>query len=143
MYSNQAIISGFVACLLAQLIKFVTTFVKKGRPDFRILTTTGGMPSSHTSLVTGLATSVGLQTGFGSVTFDIALALAFVVMYDAAGVRQAAGKQAKVLNKIMFELQHSLSFREEHLKELLGHTPLEVIAGAALGILVAILMGQL
>lgn len=143
MFSNQAIISGLLAGSIAQLIKFVTTYIKKGRPDFRTLVTTGGMPSSHTALVTGLATAVGLLTGFGSVTFDIALALAMVVMYDASGVRQAAGKQAKVLNKIMFELQHSLSFKEEHLKELLGHTPLEVIAGAALGILVAILLGQM
>ncbi|HEY9766497.1 MAG TPA: divergent PAP2 family protein, partial [Chroococcales cyanobacterium] len=100
------------------------------------------MPSSHTALVSGLATSIGLREGFGSSSFDIALTFALIVMYDAAGVRQAAGKQAKVLNKMLFELKNSLSFREDHLKELLGHTPREVIAGAFLGIAVSFFLGR-
>ncbi|MGE5707205.1 MAG: divergent PAP2 family protein [Bacteroidota bacterium] len=142
MFANQAIISGIAAGSIAQLIKFVTAYIRRGRPDFRSLVTTGGMPSSHTALVMGLATSVGLQAGFHTIPFDISIAFAAIVMYDAAGVRQAAGKQAKVLNRIIFDLQNSLSFKEENLKELLGHTPREVIGGAILGIVVAFALSQ-
>jgi Uncharacterized protein conserved in bacteria len=77
------------------------------------------------------------------VIFDVSLVLAMVVMYDAAGVRRAAGKQARIINRIIFDLQHSLSFKESHLKELLGHTPLEVVGGAILGILVAFVLNAL
>ncbi|HBN09824.1 MAG TPA: hypothetical protein DD435_14630 [Cyanobacteria bacterium UBA8530] len=142
MLSNPSILSGLFAGSIAQLFKFATTYIRKGRPDFRSLVTTGGMPSSHTALVSGLATSIGIREGFGSSSFDIALTFALIVMYDAAGVRQAAGKQAKVLNKMLFELKNSLSFREDHLKELLGHTPREVIAGAFLGIAVSFFLGR-
>jgi acid phosphatase family membrane protein YuiD len=136
--SNQALIAGVVGAVIAQLIKFFTLLIREKRIDVRTLVTTGGMPSSHTALVAGLATSVGLLEGFNSVIFDVSLVLAMVVMYDAAGVRRAAGKQARIINQIIFDLQHSLSFKESHLKELLGHTPLEVIGGAILGILVAL-----
>lgn len=136
--SNQALIAGVLGAVIAQLIKFVTLLIRERRIDVRTLVTTGGMPSSHTALVVGLATSVGLLEGFNSVIFDVSLVLAMVVMYDAAGVRRAAGKQARIINQIIFDLQHSLSFKESHLKELLGHTPLEVVGGAILGILVAL-----
>ena len=141
--SNQALIAGVLGAVIAQLIKFFTLLIRERRIDVRTLVTTGGMPSSHTALVTGLATSVGLLEGFNSVIFDVSLVLAMVVMYDAAGVRRAAGKQARIINQIIFDLQHSLSFKESHLKELLGHTPLEVIGGAILGILVAVGLSSL
>ncbi len=141
--SNQALIAGVVGAVIAQLIKFFTLLIREKRIDVRTLVTTGGMPSSHTALVAGLATSVGLLEGFSSVIFDVSLVLAMVVMYDAAGVRRAAGKQARIINQIIFDLQHSLSFKESHLKELLGHTPLEVIGGAFLGILVALALNSL
>ncbi len=136
--SNQALLAGVLGAVIAQLIKFFTLLIRERRIDVRTLVTTGGMPSSHTALVTGLCTSVGLLEGFTSTIFDVSLVLAMVVMYDAAGVRRAAGKQARIINRIIFDLQHSLSFKESHLKELLGHTPLEVIGGAILGILVAL-----
>ncbi len=136
--SNQALFAGLLGALIAQLIKFFTLLIREKRIDVRTLVTTGGMPSSHTALVTGLTASVGLLEGFSSTLFDVSLVLAMVVMYDAAGVRRAAGKQARIINQIIFDLQHSLSFKESHLKELLGHTPLEVIGGAILGILVAL-----
>ena len=136
--SHQALIAGILGAVIAQLIKFFTLLIFERRIDVRTLVTTGGMPSSHTALVVGLATSVGLLEGFNSVIFDVSLVLAMVVMYDAAGVRRAAGKQARIINRIIFDLQHSLSFKESHLKELLGHTPLEVVGGAILGILVAL-----
>ena len=136
--AHQALIAGILGAIIAQLIKFVTLLIRERRIDVRTLVTTGGMPSSHTALVVGLATSVGLLEGFNSVIFDVSLVLAMVVMYDAAGVRRAAGKQARIINQIIFDLQHSLSFKESRLKELLGHTPLEVVGGAILGILVAV-----
>lgn len=136
--AHQALIAGILGAIIAQLIKFVTLLIRERRIDVRTLVTTGGMPSSHTALVVGLATSVGLLEGFNSVIFDVSLVLAMVVMYDAAGVRRAAGKQARIINQIIFDLQHSLSFKESRLKELLGHTPLEVVGGAILGILVAL-----
>jgi acid phosphatase family membrane protein YuiD len=107
--------------------------------NFRYLVTSGGMPSSHSSLVVCLAASTGLVDGWGATSFAIAVVLAMVVMYDAAGVRQAAGKQARVLNKIMddWARSQSLSISEERLKELLGHTPRQVVMGALLGIFIA------
>lgn len=143
MIQNQALLAGVIGLTLAQLIKFVTVLVRQGRIDIRTLVTTGGMPSSHTALVTGLTTTVGLLDGVHSTLFDVSLVFAFIVMYDAAGVRQAAGRQAKVLNKIVEDLQHSLSFKESHLKELLGHTPREVIGGALLGVAVAFALNLL
>lgn len=140
---NQALVAGVIASVIAQLIKFFTVLIRDRRIDVRTLVTTGGMPSSHTALVMGLATSVGLIEGFNSTIFDVALVLAMVVMYDAAGVRRAAGKQARIINRIIFDLQHSLSFKESHLKELLGHTPLEVIGGAVLGAVVALTLNSL
>ena len=143
MIQNQALLAGVVALTLAQLIKFSSVLIRQGKIDIRTLVTTGGMPSSHTGLVVALTTTVGLLHGFHSTLFDVSTVFAFVVMYDAAGVRQAAGKQARVLNKIVEELQHSLSFKESHLKELLGHTPREVIGGAFLGVAVAFAINAL
>ena len=102
----------------------------------------GGMPSAHSAFVTALAASMGLNYGFDSAYFAIAAALAVVVMYDAAGVRRAAGKQAAKINKIIKHLMDKRSGyqdTQEQLRELLGHTPLEVLAGALLGIIIAIL----
>ncbi len=143
MIQNQALVAGVVGLTLAQLIKFVTVLVKNRKIDIRTLVTTGGMPSSHTALVVGLTTTVGILEGVHSPIFDVSLVFAFIVMYDAAGVRQAAGRQARVLNKIVEDLQHSLSFKESHLKELLGHTPREVIGGAILGVAVAFAINAL
>lgn len=137
MIQNQALLAGVISLALAQFIKFFGVLLRQGKIDVRTLVTTGGMPSSHTGLVVGLTTTVGLLDGIHSTLFDVSMVFAFIVMYDAAGVRQAAGKQARVLNKIVEDLQHSLSFKESHLKELLGHTPREVIGGAILGVAVA------
>ena len=100
------------------------------------------MPSSHTALVVSLATATGIHTGFNSPLFALSVVLASIVMYDAAGVRRAAGKQAKVINKLIVEMEVQHSVRETRLKELLGHTPLEVLAGALLGILIAYAFGK-
>lgn len=121
------------AWVIAQLTKTVIVAVKEKRVNFHRLVGTGGMPSSHTTFVTALATGVGLTEGFDTSIFALAAAFALVVMYDAAGVRRAAGKQAKVLNRIVNDI-YKKDFHPERLRELLGHTPFEVLVGAVFGI---------
>ena len=125
---------------IAQLLKVIHTIIKDKKIDFRRCVGSGGMPSSHSSFVTSLATSVGILEGFSGPVFAIAAVLALVVMYDAAGVRRAAGQQAKILNKIVEEWENAdFAHTDKRLKELLGHTPKEVFAGALLGMLIAVL----
>ncbi len=134
---NHVLIVSVLACLVAQASKLVVELVQHGKINFRVLTTTGGMPSAHSAFVGALAAGVGQQIGWASPEFAIAVVFAVIVMYDAAGVRQAAGKQARILNQMIDELfQEHPQFNEDRLKELLGHTPVQVIVGLALGILV-------
>ena len=134
----EAIFSGLMAAFFAQLIKFIIFTIKSKKINFKIFTTTGGMPSSHSAGVMGLSTSVGLIRGFDSIVFAIALGYALITMYDAAGVRRAAGKTAACLNRMMEDFyKHDVQAIGGKLKELLGHTPLEVIMGAIFGILFA------
>jgi len=129
-----------IACLIAQLSKLIIELVKNHKINFRVLTSTGGMPSAHSTLVTALATGVGQTIGWNSPEFALATIFAIIVMYDAAGVRQAAGKQARVLNQMIDELFSDKSeFNEDRLKELLGHTPVQVIVGLILGITISLL----
>ncbi|KAH7515539.1 hypothetical protein FEM48_Zijuj10G0037500 [Ziziphus jujuba var. spinosa] len=116
------------------------TMYREKRWDFKKLVGSGGMPSSHSSTVTALAAAIGFQEGFGGSVFALALTLACVVMYDATGVRLHAGRQAEVLNQIVYELpaEHPLA-ESRPLRELLGHTPPQVIAGGLLGTLTAII----
>ncbi|MGK7876393.1 MAG: divergent PAP2 family protein [Xenococcaceae cyanobacterium] len=132
---NQVLVVALLACFMAQGLKVVIELIKNGKVNFRFLVTTGGMPSAHSALVGSLATGVGQTVGWSSPEFAIACLFAVIVMYDAAGVRQAAGKQARLLNQIIDELfQEGKEFNEERLKELLGHTPFQVFVGLALGI---------
>jgi acid phosphatase family membrane protein YuiD len=137
---NQVLIAGAIALFSAQSLKIITNMVKERRFNFRVVVGTGGMPSSHTALVMAVTTTVGLTEGWTSPLFDVSLVFSSIVMYDATGVRQAAGKQAAILNKIMEELSTSHVFQEQRLKELLGHTRLEVVGGALYGVLVAMLL---
>ena len=112
---------------------------RQRRLNLRVLAETGGMPSSHSALVTGLTFGIGRLNGFNSAPFAIALIFSFVVMYDAAGVRRAAGRQAAVLNRLVEDLVAMRGIREDRLRELLGHTPVEVLVGAVLGAAVGLL----
>ncbi|CAI9093258.1 OLC1v1028721C1 [Oldenlandia corymbosa var. corymbosa] len=138
IFSNYALISAVLAFAIAQSFKFVTSWYREKKWDLKQLVGSGGMPSSHSSTVTALAMGVGYQDGFGGPSFAIALILASVVMYDATGVRLHAGRQAEVLNQIVCELpsEHPLS-ESRPLRELLGHTPPQVVAGGFLGIVTA------
>jgi len=124
---------------IAQLIKIIIDIIETKSLDLKLIMSSGGMPSSHTSFVTSLGFSVGFAEGFDSICFAMCFVLAMVVMYDAAGVRRAAGKQAAVLNIIMDRLEDHGFRIDVKLKELLGHTPIEVGAGAVLGFVMSVI----
>ena len=134
----EALSCGILSAFLAQVIKFFIFTIKTKRINFKIFTTTGGMPSSHSAGVMGLSTIVGIITGFDSIAFAMSLGFALITMYDAAGVRRAAGKTAACLNRMMEDYyNHDLQAIGGKLKELLGHTPFEVYMGALFGIVFA------
>lgn len=137
---NPILNASLLAWLVAQVLKVLTHLLRKRRLDFRRLIGAGGMPSSHSSFVTALATGVGIEEGWRSPIAALALVFALIVMYDAAGVRYAAGQQAIILNHIVDEYFTEGRIQQKRLKELIGHTPIEVIAGAALGFLIAVLI---
>ena len=135
--SNHAFLAALFAWMVAQILKVFTKFLFQKKWDFKRLAGSGGLPSSHSAFVMALSTNIGRQTGFNSTQYAIALAMGLIIMYDAAGVRRAAGTQAKIINKLIDDVYHQRpEFMKETLKELIGHTPFEVIAGAALGILI-------
>lgn len=137
---NKILDLSIMAWAAAQILKVLLTLITKGRWDWRHILSSGGMPSSHSAFVCACASAVGMMQGFGSVSFSIAAVVAIVVMYDAANVRKAAGEQAKILNYIMehwTEMKPALFGKE--LKELLGHTPFQVLMGGLLGIGVGLL----
>ncbi|MEM1280829.1 MAG: divergent PAP2 family protein [Cyanobacteria bacterium P01_H01_bin.152] len=138
IFHNRVLIVALAACLLAQFLKLVFELIVHRKINMRVLVETGGMPSSHSALVTALSFGIGQTMGWASPAFAVTVVFAVIVMYDAAGVRQAAGKQAKILNQIIDELfQEKPEFNEERLKELLGHTPVQVIVGSMLGFVVS------
>ena len=137
----EIITVGLIGGFLAQMIKMLSYTAFYRKVNFKLLVQTGGMPSSHSSSVTAMATSTGLISGFSSVDFAIAIGIALIVMYDAAGVRQAAGKMAGILNRITEDFyKHHPEHIPDRLRELLGHTPFEVFIGALFGIGLAIML---
>ena len=142
VFGNRILDIVVIAWFAAQGYKALTTLIKEKQFNLRKFTESGGMPSSHTSSVMALVTSIGMQEGMASAQFAMSLVFAIVVMYDAAGVRRAAGKQAGVLNRLIHSLgkkDNSIKIEVE-LKELIGHTPFEVLVGAVLGFFVAFLL---
>ena len=126
----------------AQVLKLLISIALYRKFDINYLITGGGMPSSHSSLVCATAVSCGISTGFGSTVFAVAAVLAFIVMYDAANVRRETGEQSKVLNYIMHNwAEYRPEDFERDLKELVGHTPLQVVAGGILGAVVGLAGG--
>ena len=138
-FTNYVLICSFAAWLGAQVLKSILFIVKNHRFDFQVLVSSGGMPSSHSATVTAMVTAVAKVCGTGSAEFAVAFILAFIVMYDACGVRRAAGEQAKVLNRIVLDIQKGdTKYLDKKLKELIGHTPVQVLGGALFGILLAV-----
>ena len=134
---NKIFITTLFAWVIAQTIKVTIGVIAEKKFDFRWFIGTGGMPSSHTAGACCLATAMGLEYGFDGPYFALAASFAIVVMFDAQGVRRATGRQAHILNKIMEDIYWQGRIQESRLRELIGHTPLEVISGFALGVLVA------
>ncbi len=134
----EALICGILGAVIAQIIKVITYIFIHKRINFKIFTTTGGMPSSHTAGVIAMSTSVGLIQGFDSLIFAVSLGFSLIVMQDASGVRRAAGKTAATLNRLVDEFVQKNHEVKPYatLKELLGHTPLEVFCGMILGIII-------
>ncbi len=140
IFKNEIFSIAFISWFIAQVTKVFLTVIKDKKLDFKRLIGSGGFPSSHTSFVMGMSTAVGLKMGFNSVYYAIAFTMSLVVMYDASGVRRSVGKQAEILNAIMEDLYAHKQIGDDKLKELVGHTPFEVLAGAILGVIVANLM---
>ena len=137
LLQNQELIAGLIAWLLAQIIKLPLDYLWTRKWNWALLITTGGMPSSHSSLVTGTVFAIGLYNGFDSPLFALGVAITMIVTYDAAGVRRQAGIHAQRINVLFDELLRGHIFSEKDLREVLGHTPLEVAGGILLGIIVA------
>jgi uncharacterized protein len=136
--NNSVLLVAITANFAAQLIKFILTFAQTGELRPHVLVEPGGMPSSHSALVAALAGGIGRTQGWDTPQFAIASVFAVIVMYDAAGIRLAAGKQAKVINQLVGEIfDTETGIDIDPLKELLGHTPIQVFAGAVLGIAIA------
>jgi len=140
LFSTPWFWSAFTGWMLAQLCKLTAVLITERRLDIGYFVSTGGMPSAHSAMVSALATAISLTEGFGAPVAILTWCFAGVTMFDAAGVRNAAGEQARILNQIVDELfkEHRLS--EKRLKELLGHTRFEVFVGMLMGILSAIIV---
>lgn len=137
LLQNKALIAGLIAWALAQVIKIPLDYLRTRRWNWALLFTTGGMPSSHSALVTSTTLAVGLYYGFDHPTFALGVAITMIVTYDAAGVRQQAGIHAQRINVIFEELLRGHPINEKDLRVVLGHTPLEVVGGILLGLVVA------
>ena len=137
-FTNPIFLSWLTACLIAQSIKILLGVMRLKRFDFRWLLGTGGMPSTHAAGVTALSTAIGCQIGFDSPLFATAVAFTVITLFDAQGVRRLTGIQAQVLNKIMEDMYFKRRIQEQRLKELLGHTPIEVLAGMGVGVVTAL-----
>ncbi len=134
---NKALIAGLSAWALAQVIKIPLDYLRTRRWNWALLFTSGGMPSSHSALITATTLAIGLYYGFDHPAFALGVAITMIVTYDAAGVRQQAGIHAQRINVIFEELLHGHPINEKDLRVVLGHTPLEVTGGILLGLVVA------
>ncbi len=138
-FQNQVFVTVLVAWFIAQGAKVLLGVIAERRFNFRWFVDTGGMPSSHAATVSALATAIGLKYGLKSPIFAITLVFAWIILMDAQGFRRSVGKQAETLNVILDDIYWKKKVREERLKEFLGHTPVEVLIGTVIGILVAII----
>ncbi len=140
LLDNRILLASFLAWAVAQVSKTFIDLIQQRRLILSRLVSSGGMPSSHSALVTGLATATGRVSGVSSASFAIAVVVASIVMYDAAGVRRAVSIQARILNQMIEELFEGKPLAEKRLRELIGHTPVQVFVGALLGICIGILV---
>lgn len=140
LFDNRILLASSLAWVVAQVSKTIYELIRQRELRLSRLVSSGGMPSSHSALVTGLATATGRVMGLSSATFAITVVLASIVMYDAAGVRRAVSIQARILNQMIDEAFQGHPFAEKRLRELIGHTPIQVFVGGLLGIGIALLL---
>ena len=140
LLDNRILVASFMAWAVAQVSKTIIDLIQQRKLILGRLVSSGGMPSSHSALVTGLATATGRVAGIDSAAFAIAVVLASIVMYDAAGVRRAVSIQARILKQMIDEAFQGSPMAEKRLRELIGHTPIQVIVGGLLGIGIGLLV---
>ena len=140
---NITLWTAVLAWAVAQIIKTAVEYGRTKKINVTLLFGSGGMPSSHTSFVCAMTTAVGLRNGFETSVFALCCVFSLVVMYDSAGVRRAAGKQAEIINQLVEVIENTGIQMDKKLKELLGHSPVEVAAGAVLGIVIAVVAARL
>lgn len=138
IFQNKVLIAVMLGWLLAQALKIPTEYLRSRRWLWTMFFAAGGMPSSHTALMVAGTLAVALYHGFDNPLFGVAVAVTMIIAHDAAGVRRQAGKHAERINVLFDELLKGHMWSEDDLKEVIGHTPLEVIGGIILGLLVAI-----
>jgi len=139
-FSNRIFLAWFFACLLAQLIKISLGVIRERRFDFRWFLETGGMPSTHAAGVTALSTAVGIKVGVDTPLFAVAVVFTVITLFDAQGVRRWSGRQAQILNKMLDDIYFKRRIQEQRLKELLGHTPIQVLGGMGVGFLTGLVI---
>ena len=139
LLQNPAFVSGMLAWLTAQILKLPIEYWRKGKWNWGYLLSAGGMPSSHSALMISVTLGIGLHDGFSSDLFALAVAVSMVVVYDAAGVRREAGRHAEKINVLINELLAGHPVSDRQLREVLGHTPMEVVGGVFLGLVVGFL----
>ena len=137
IFANPVLISGLIAWGIAQTIKVLLDYYTSKRWNWTLLLHAGGMPSSHSALVAAVAHAIGLYVGFETPLFALSLAVAIIMIYDATGIRRQAGQHAEIINAMVRDLAHGHPLKQQQLREVLGHTPLEALAGALLGLAVA------
>ena len=140
--NNTAFWSAVLAYVIASFLKVVVKFIKTRKIRPSLFVSTGGMPSSHSAFIMAATTAVGMTEGFDSAIFALSAVIAIVIMYDAQGVRRAAGKQAEAINRIIANFDQLNKILEKELKTILGHTPFEVLTGAGIGIFIAWLLNR-
>jgi uncharacterized protein len=137
IFHNYVLIAALIAWVIAQTLKIPIEFLQTHRWNWALLVQPGGMPSSHSALIVGITHGIGLSVGFGTPLFALAFAISMIVIYDATGIRRQAGKHAELINAMINDLAAGNPLKEEQLREVLGHTPLEALGGIVLGLLVA------
>lgn len=140
LFSNKVVVAAIIGWLLGQSLKFPLEYLHNKRWDWTIMFSSGGNPSSHSSLVTAVALTIGFVDGFDTSLFALAASIGLIVIYDAAGVRRQAGIHAERINEIMSNFLESRHFQENDLKEMLGHTPFQVVSGVLLGTLISLVV---
>jgi acid phosphatase family membrane protein YuiD len=137
VFQNYVLIGALIAWAIAQLLKLPIEYLQTHKWNWALLVQAGGMPSSHSALVVGIAHGIGLSQGFDSALFALAFAMSMIVIYDATGIRRQAGKHAELINAMINDMASGNPLKQEQLAEVLGHTPLEVLGGILLGLIAA------